>query len=197
MITINPKRYDRATRWLHTALAAGVIAQLLLSAVMTVPAGRGLGTPDWHREAFELHAKTGLFVAFICACHWVWICLPRSRPGYLHLFPWLKHAGRVAMGQAFSAMLGWRLHSSQMARPLVGTIHGLGLLAVSGSALCGLVNYLGYFLGVPIPRAVLHGVGLVHIACGHLIWAFVVGHVAMAAVHGVMKKFASADHLPH
>ena len=196
MIAINPQKYDRATRWLHAALAVGVAAQLVLSTVMTVPAGRGLGTPDWHRAAFELHAKTGLFVASICACHWIWVCLPRSRPGYLYLFPWLKRAGRVEMGRAFRAMFGWHLPSSQTATPLVGTIHGFGLLAVSGSAICGLINYLGYFLGAPVPRSVLHGVGLAHIMCGYLIWIFVAGHVAMAVVHGVMRRFAVASHSP-
>ena len=64
-------KYDRITLCLHTALAAGVVIELLLQAVMRVPQGVGLGVDDWHREAFELHAHFGPTVAVICGLHWL------------------------------------------------------------------------------------------------------------------------------
>lgn len=180
---INPQKYDRAIRFLHAALATGVVLQLSLSTVMSVPAGRGLGVRDWHRSAFEIHAKVGIFVAIICALHWFWVCLPRSRPGFSYLFPWRRRGGRIAIYQELCALTQCHIPSPKSVSALVGTVHGLGLAAVTGSALCGLVNYFGYFRGVPIPPQVLHWVGLSHIAFGYLIWAFVIGHVGMALGH--------------
>lgn len=182
MTYVSAREYDGATRYLHGALAAGVVIQLLLSAAMTVPAGRGLGTQNWHRTAFELHAKAGLFITAVCVCHWIWIFLPRAKPGYLHLFPWINLEGRVALRQTF-AMLASPHHRPLTLGPLIGTVHGSGFLAVTGSMVCGVINYLGYFLGAPVPRIVLHCAGMAHITFGYLIWVFVVGHAAMAVVH--------------
>lgn len=177
------RKYDRVTLWLHAALALGVLIQLSLSAVMHVPAGPGLGVRDWHREAFEIHARTGLFVVVACALHWLWLCLPYARPGITQLFPWLKRDNRTRIVREFRDLIGLRTPSSRSLSPLAGTVHGLGLLAVSGSATGGIINYLGYFVGVPVPRAVLHWVSLSHVLFGYAIWIFVMGHVAMALQH--------------
>jgi cytochrome b561 len=182
MTTVAAIKYDGTTRCLHAALASGVVIQLLLSAVMTVPSGPGMGMRDWHREAFELHAKVGLFVTAVCICHWIWIFLPRAKPGYLHLFPWIRHESRLALRQIFAS-----LSSPHELGPLIGTVHGLGFLAVTGSMVCGVTNYFGYFLNFPIPRMVLHGVGMAHITFGYLIWVFVFGHTTMAVVHRARK----------
>ena len=94
MSGLTRSRYDAFTRLFHALLAVGITAQLALSAVMTVPAGPGLGVRDWHREAFEWHARLGLAVATVCALHWLWSCLPTSRPGVRYLFPWLHGQAR-------------------------------------------------------------------------------------------------------
>src|SRR5690348_18269225 len=125
-------KYDPLTRLLHAGLATGVVAEMLLQAVMRVPAGVGLGVDDWHRQAFELHAHFGPTVAVLCLAHWLWIGLPWSRPGVGYLFPWLRQDQRAPLGRDLKALL--RLQPPQDARsPLIGTIQGLGLLAVTGS----------------------------------------------------------------
>jgi hypothetical protein len=177
------RKYDRVTLWLHGALALGVLIQLSLSAVMRVPAGPGLGVRDWRRDAFEIHARTGLFVALVCALHWLWLCLPYARPGISQLFPWLKRDRRLEIVREFRDLISLRISSPLTLSPLAGTVHGLGLLAVSGSAIGGIVNYLGYFIGLPIPRIVLHWVALSHILFGYAIWIFVAGHTTMALLH--------------
>jgi cytochrome b561 len=176
-------KYDRTTLSLHGLLATGIVIQLILSAVMRVPAGPGLGVRDWHREAFEIHAKVGLAVVFLCLLHWIWICLPFSRPGVVSLVPWLRRDQRSLVAGEFRNLLRGQIPSSNLPSPLAGTVHGLGLLAVTGSAVGGVVNYLGYFLGEPIPHRVLHWVGRVHISLGYVIWAFVIAHVTMALLH--------------
>jgi hypothetical protein len=178
-----PPKYDRVSRCLHTALATGVVLQLLLQSVMHVPPGVGLGKDDWHRQAFELHAHFGPTVAVICALFWIWIALPFSRPGIRHLFPWLHRAQRPVLQRELMDLGQLRLPPPRELSPLVGTIHGLGLLAVSGTVILGTISYLGYYTRVAVSSHVLHWSALGLIALSWAVWAFVVGHVAMASWH--------------
>jgi len=181
---MNPRpKYDLVSRCLHTALATAVVLELLLQAVMHVPPGVGLGKDDWHREAFELHAHFGPTVAVICTLFWLWIALPFSRPGIGYLVPWLYRAQRPALKRELAELTRLRLPPPHELSPLVGTIHGLGLLAVSGTVVAGSVSYLGYYTSVHISSRMLHGSALALIALSRAVWAFVVGHVSMALWH--------------
>jgi hypothetical protein len=184
-------KYDRVTLWLHAALATGVVIELALEAVMHVPAGVGQGVRDWHREAFELHSHFGPTVAVICLLHWVWICLPFSRPGVAYLFPWLWREGRVTLYREFKDLLRFKLPPRAGFSPLVGTMHGAGLSAVTGSVVGGTVSYLGYYTGVPIPRQVLHWASLELIVTSWFVWLFVIGHVSMALWHWLFDARAT------
>ena len=188
-----PPKYDRITRWLHAALAATVVFQLLTDAVMRVPAGVGLGVRDWHRQMFEIHARVGPTVAVICALHWLWVCLPYSRPGLTYLFPWTQGDRRAHLYREFKNLLQLEIPPSEELSPLTGTVHGLGLLAVTGSVAGGLVSYLGYFAGVPIPRPVLHWVALEQMTMVWFVWAFVIGHVSMAFWHWFTRELRRID----
>lgn len=191
---ISPQpKYDRVSRYLHTALATAVVIELLLQAVMRVPPGVGLGKDDWHREAFEVHAHFGPTVAVICALFWIWTALPFSRPGIRHLFPWLFPALRPRLRRELTDLRRLRLPSAHELSPLVGTVHGLGLLAVSGTVAAGLVSYLGYYTGVPISSRVLHWSALELIALSWAVWAFVVGHASMALWHWTRTGARSAQ----
>ena len=176
-------KYDRITLWLHAALATGVVIELSLEAVMRVPPGVGLGVRDWHREAFELHAHFGPTVAVICALHWLWVCLPWSRPGLAYLFPWMQRDRRAILRREFKNLLHLEVPPPGQLSPLTGTVHGLGLLAVTGSVVGGSVSYLGYYTGVAISNQVLHWASLELIATSWFVWTFVIGHISMAAWH--------------
>lgn len=181
-------KYDRITRALHAALATGVVIELALQAVMKVPPGVGKGVDDWHREAFELHSHFGPTVAVICLLHWLWICLPRSRPGVAYLFPWLRPSQRPILRREFSALLQGELPPQQTLSPLVGTVHGLGLLAVTGVVLGGTLSYLGYYTRVPVPNSLLHWCSLELVFMNWFVWAFVIGHVSMASLHRLARR---------
>lgn len=183
-----PPKYDPITRWLHTALATGVVLELLLDAVMRVPAGVGLGVQDWHREAFELHAHFGPTVAVICVLHWLWVCLPPSRPGVAYLFPWLQQVRRAVLYREFKKLLQFELPPRAVLSPLVGTVHGLGLLAITGSVVGGSVSYLGYYTNVHIPREVLHWCSLELIITSCFVWLFAIGHVSAALLHWLFDR---------
>lgn len=180
-------KYDPLTRALHAALATSVVIELLLQAVMRVPPGVGLGMRDWHREAFELHSHFGPTVAVLCLAHWLWICLPWARPGVSYLFPWLQASLHPLLQREFRALLRLELPPREELSPLVGTVHGLGLLAVTASVLGGTVSYLGYYTRVPVPNVVLHWSALELIASSWLVWPFVVGHASMALLHRLMR----------
>src|SRR5690348_11702522 len=175
-------KYDPLTRLLHAGLATGVVIELLLQAVMRVPAGVGLGVDDWHREAFELHARFGPTVAVLCLLHLLWICLPWSRPGVGYLFPWLHQDQRQVLDRDLRALLRFR-PPRDSSSPLAASVQGLGLLAVTGSVAGGIVSYLGYFKGWPIPGRVLHWTALEQLLMSWLVRAFVSGHVFMAVWH--------------
>jgi hypothetical protein len=183
------RKFDPLTRLLHAGLATGVVIELLLQAVMRVPAGVGLGADDWHREAFELHAHFGPTVALLCLLHWSWICLPWSRPGASHLFPWLRQDQRQILGRELQALLRFQ-PPRDPSSPLAATVQGLGLLAVTGSVVGGVVSYLGYFKGWPIPGRVLHWTALEQLFMSWLVWAFVTGHVSMAVWHWLGDEHA-------
>jgi len=182
-----PRKYDPVTRLLHVGLATGVVIELLLQAVMRVPPGVGQGVDDWHREAFELHSHFGPVVAVLCLLHWLWICSPWARPGVAYLFPWLRSGQRPAMGREFRALLRWELPPQEGLSPLVGTIHGLGLLAVTGVVLGGSLSYLGYYTRVPVPNLVLHWCARELVFTSWFVWAFVIGHGSMAAWHRLSR----------
>ena len=181
------RKYDRVTLWLHAALATAVVIELALQAVMQVPPGVGQGVDDWHREAFELHSHFGPTVAVLCLLHWLWICTPWARPGVAYLFPWLRRGQWPALRREFRALLRFELPPRESLSPLVGTVHGLGLLAVTASVLGGSVSYLGYYTRVPVPNSVLHWASLELIATSWLVWPFFVGHASMALLHRLKR----------
>jgi len=177
------RKYDGATRALHHLLAAGVVVQLALSQVMRVPPGPGQGVRDWRREAFEIHAWLGLVVALLCALHWIWLILPRATPNVVALFPWLRRQSRVRLAHETGQLLRGRVSPARLPSVLASSVHGGGLVAVTISASTGLCNYLGYFLGVGIPREWLHRVSLIHIYVGWALIVYLIGHGSLAIFH--------------
>lgn len=182
-VTRDSARFDRGTRVLHALLATSVMLQLALSAVMRVPPGPGLGPFDWHRKAFEIHARVGLVVAAICALHWIWSFGPRARPGAGYFFPWLRREGRRELLADAYKMMRLRRDLRSTSNRAVATIHSLGLLAVTAQAGTGFVTYLAYWVGYGIPKAMLHDVERFHVVMRLVLWMFVCGHILMTLLH--------------
>lgn len=176
-------KYDVVTRWLHAALASAVVVDLALMSVMHVPPGPGLGVRDWHRQAFELHCRFGPVVAALCVLHWLWICLPFARPGVGYLFPWLRRDRRAVLGGEIRNLVRGTLPDPQELSPFVGSVHGLGLCAVTSSVIGGAISYLGYFTPIPVPGRILHWCTIELIITSYFVWTFVIAHGFMAAVH--------------
>jgi cytochrome b561-like protein len=201
MTTLRPAadvlpKYDGVTLWLHGALATGVVIELALLSVMHVPTGVGLGVRDWHRQAFEIHCRVGPTVTLIWALHWLWICLPFARPGVGYLFPWWRRDRRAILVRELKDLLRCKLPGRDGLSPLVGTVQGLGLCALSGSVAGGMISYLAYFRGMPMPDKFLHEVALEQIVMSWLVWAFFIGHVSMALRHWLSRPAAAGPAMP-
>lgn len=188
MTAATQRKYDPVTLLLHAGLATSVVLELALQAVMRVPPGVGQGVDNWHREAFELHSHFGPTVALLCLLHWLWICTPWARPGVGYLFPWLRSSQRPALRREFRALQRFELPLAKTLSPLAGTVHGLGLLAITGSVVGGTVSYLGYYTRVPVPDTVLHWASLELIATSWFVWPFVIGHASMAILHRFPRR---------
>ena len=122
----------------------------------------------------------------------MWISLPCARPGVGYLFPWLRRDRRDLLRRELGDLLRLTLPMPDDLSPLVGTVQGLGLCAVSGSVIGGLVSYAGYFMGAPLSAGLLHEVALEQLIMSWLVWPFVVGHGLMALRHFLVVRRARA-----
>ncbi len=168
------------TRALHALLALAVTHQLLVSLVMEEPEeGEAEGL------LFELHETVGLVTLGILLAFWLWTLVRRDETPPGALFPWLSSARLRELaadtGRHLAALARLRLPEYRPAAPLAAAVHGLGLLAVTGSALSGFAWWLGE------EGLLAHGLAEaaeeVHELFGSLVWAYLVGHAGMAVLH--------------
>lgn len=169
------------TRLLHLLLAAAIVHQLAVSLLMQKPEP---GTPE--NLGFELHQGVGLASAGILVIFWLWLLVRRREHGIAALVPWFSAARRGAVAADLArhgaALKKWALPSPAEETPLASAVHGLGLLVATGMAATGVVIY-----ATMAPDGTLSGVGSgalnVHSLLANLMWAFLVGHAALAVWH--------------
>jgi len=178
-------KYDRGIRWLHAGIAVGVIIQLSTSQLMTVPEpGKSISGPGL--SLFMVHRWSGISIFAMVILHWLWGLGGHITGGWGHLFPWFSKARFGALISDIRALPEWvrgrfpdqRAHSA----PLVGAVHGLGLLAVSAMVVTGATLFFGMAPDGSMPSAVKTVTG-VHGFFANFIWVYFVGHVAMALFH--------------
>ena len=179
------RRWDRATRFLHLGLALTVSLQLLNSLVMKAP------EPDHpltglNALLFHSHQWLGMTAIGIVLLHWAWSLWGAGGVGVRHLFPW-RAAERAAITQELRELLALRLPQGGPQGKLSGLIHGLGILAVTGSALTGAV----LFFALPENGRVNFFTGAVkdvHGVIAAFVWAYWVGHLAMGLLHHFLTR---------
>ena len=178
-------KYDRGIRWLHAGIALGVIIQLSTSQLMKVPeSGKSITEPGL--SLFMVHRWSGIGIFALVTLHWFWGLGGHITGGWGHLFPWFSKARFEALIADVKAVPEWLRgrfpdQLSQTA-PLVGAVHGLGLLAVSAMVVTGATIFFGMASDGSMPTAV-KGVARAHGFIANFIWVYFVGHVAMALFH--------------
>ncbi|MDA8390751.1 MAG: cytochrome b/b6 domain-containing protein [Gammaproteobacteria bacterium] len=165
-----------ATKFLHGGMAVTVTLQLLLSLVMQVPHPHRAPAPSG-LLFFQLHEWVGLATVAVIVAHWGYSAFFSGDADFAHLFPWSR-TGRAAIWRDIRTLLAWRL-PEDTAAGLSGFTHGLGLLAVTGMAVTGLVLFFTFGHGTATAR---HAAFL-HSFVANFAWAYWYGHVGMALIH--------------
>lgn len=178
-------KYDRGIRWLHAGIALGVTIQLLTSQLMTVPQpGKSITGPDL--SLFMMHRWSGISIFALVTLHWLWGLGGHVTGGWGHLFPWLSRTRRQALLSDVKAVPQWlrgRFPDQRtQTAPLVGAVHGLGLLAVTAMAATGATIFFGMAPDGSMPAAVKI-VSQAHSIFAGFIIVYYLGHVAMALFH--------------
>jgi cytochrome b561 len=179
--------YDRVVRWLHAGIALAVVIQMLSSKVMQIPQPGRLPLEPRH-AFFLIHEGSGLTLVTLLVLHWLWGLTGHVAGGWGHLFPWFSRDRLQDLLAALKALPPWlrdnRAVDEEVMHPLAGAVHGLGLLTVTAMALTGATMVLG--MG---PEGSLGGLlqaaRWVHGFVANFMWAYVIGHVAMAMLHQV------------
>jgi len=169
-----PLRHSTVTKLLHGTLVTCILWQLVFVQLVELPRGNRPGN-----LFFVIHEWVGLVTFAVVALFWLWSVARFSGTPVTALFPWLSAPRIAALGTDLRAQWGevlrLRLPHAGDETPLASAVHGLGLLVALAMGASGVWLFT---MGVP-GGLVLE----VHRAMANLMWAFVIGHAALATLH--------------
>ena len=178
--------WDNGTRVVHAALAITVLAELSTGLIVSQAT-----RPRW----LVIHSILGIATTFVIIVDWMWTWARRDLP---ILFPWNRAGMRVVGREAVQVFQG-KLPGSGDGTGLSSFMHGIGLLAVSGMAITGLLMYMkipgGYGLYLHSSAyAFFTMLATTHLYLSYVVWAYLIGHVFFAALqqvlgHNVLRHF--------
>lgn len=163
-----PAPRSTATKLLHWLVALSIIAQLGLSLAMQSPGQNRPGD-----SLFEIHEKMGIAATILLIAFWLWSIARSGETRLVAFFPWFSRA-QLRLVAADAKRIFAPLGEGRNERPFASAVHGLGLSIATIMALSGL---LGYF--VSSARPLLE----VHESAAPLMWAYLIGHVAISLIH--------------
>ena len=178
-------KYDKTTRWLHAGLALGISLQLALSLVMEPPEPDEPAPTGIAAATFEVHENVGMVVLAILVLHWLWQLTGHTAHGLAHLFPWFSASKRAAVMADAKRLVASRMRDVAEVSPLAGAVHGLGILVATAMAASGAVLYFGVADNGAMSKPV-HLIEEFHGLMANFMWAYLVGHVAMVALHRML-----------
>jgi len=186
-----PDKHGFLTRFIHAGLAIAVIVQLLTSLVL-VP----LSPTEAPNAYFYVHNYSGLTAFALIVLFWIVVMTRKSgtRPGLL--FPWFSGAGIRAFWQDLILHLRmltkFRLPPMQEDSPFASAVHGLGLLLMLAMATSGTIYYF-INSGNPDAGGLVGFVIFIHLSLANLVWAYLIGHSAMAVVHHYSQNLSLTE----
>lgn len=160
-------------RILHWIIASTVTFQLFSSLFMADQGTQFL---------FPVHEIIGLIAAGCIAGFWWFSINNHDLP---ILFPW-NRAGIVAALRDIGGLFKGRLPPAGRRVGLSGLVHGLGILALTGSAITGFIIYFYAPMGQrinPADSTAFTHLSLEHKWFGELLWIYWIGHVVFALLH--------------
>lgn len=172
-----------ATRLLHWLVAAAVLTQLIGVGFAQRPCGGAPG--NWF---FDLHRSVGLGALGILAGFWLWTTVRRGEHRIFALLPWFSAARRRAVANDLrahaAALWAWRLPPPGPETPLASAIHGAGLVIATAMAATGAAVWLGLAADGTMTAWARTALGL-HSFVSNAMWAYLIGHAAVALAHEV------------
>jgi len=136
--------------------------------------------------AFSAHQYLGLGSLLILVVFWLWMLMRRGEIEIGILLPWFSRRRCAALTADVAghlrALLSLRIPAQADLGALASAIHGLGLLAAITMAVTGVAVYVGMSPDgqlTPLFATALEA----HRIIANLMWAFLIGHAAMAIVH--------------
>lgn len=183
-VKAEPMPRSPLTRLLHATIALAVVAQLV---------GIGLAEPPSHGApgnlAFSVHQAVGLGTLGVLVAFWLWTLLRRREHGFTALVPWFSRSRRAAvwgdLRKHVAALRRLSLPVPGIETPLASAIHGLGLLVATTMAATGSIVFIGMAPDGALPAWADASLSL-HKAVANLMWAYLIGHAAVALLHEVM-----------
>ncbi|MGB3146225.1 MAG: cytochrome b/b6 domain-containing protein [Paracoccaceae bacterium] len=177
----NPvRKHSFATRLAHIGLALAVLTQLGSSLLME-PAEDGHAGNIF----FGLHEYGGLAAFVFVLGFWMAATFRQRGTERGLLLPWLSAARRAEVWSDAKAQLLSLSHLQKPAydahSPLASAVHGLGLLLMTAMALSGTIYYF-INTGDPDAGGLVGLVMLIHGGLANLVWAYLIGHGALALV---------------
>jgi len=167
--------WDINTRLFHWAIVVTVTFQQFSSIWMSDSETQYLF--DYHRIIGA--AAAAIVFLFLLYSHAIY--------DFKILFPWGK-ASRGVVKQELFALFRLRLPASGHRTGLSSFVHGLGVLALTGCAVTGIIMFSmippGH-IGPPEDPAAFTRYTLMHKFFGEALWVYWSGHVAFAIVHQV------------
>lgn len=167
--------WDTNTRILHWLLVITVLFQLGSSLFMA-------DTPT--QFLFPVHELMGLISAATIVLFWLYAY---ANGDLRILLPW-NAAGAGAIARDLLGMLRGRLPPAGRRIGLSSFVHGLGLLALTGSGFTGVILFFLAPMGShasPANALEFTHMSLDHKFFGELVWAYLIGHVFFALLHEV------------
>ena len=173
----HPRR-SAITRILHLTLLLIVVHQLIGSEFMERPFP---GDPPG--ALWLVHQWIGLAGFGAVTAFWGWTLVRRGETAPGKLVPWFSARGIAAVLADLATQLRRALRGQPPADDggaLATAIHGAGLLAVTVMAATGTLYF--FMQGHPAARPVLE----VHKTVANLVWAYLILHAGMAALHHLL-----------
>ncbi len=174
------KSWDTPTSVLHWALVVTITFQLATGFLIASPSTRLF---------FYAHEIGGLIAMLAVLGHWMWSFANYDLP---LLFPWSGEEWATVKSEFLSFLRG-KLPEGGRRAGLSGFVHGLGLLAVTGMGLTGVL----IFMVIPSGRgaqgasndyAAFTALSVIHRDIGYLVWTYWLSHVGTTILHMVRHK---------
>ncbi len=180
---IHGERRSDATRVLHVLILLTVMHQLLTSQFIRMPLpGSSPST------LFALHEYLGMGGLGLVMLFWLWTLVRHGETKLGRLIPWFspRRIGavladlRAHLQMMIAVARGRSEPQIDSDGAMASAVHGLGLLVLTAMTVTGTVFF--FTRGAPVAHQALE----LHRVVSKLMWAYLIGHAGIAALHHLL-----------